>query len=170
MNKKGFTLIELLVVIAIIGLLSSIVLASLNSARTKAREAKRYQEARSMQNALQLYAEDHGGYYPAVDDISGLSELLVPTYISQMPVDPTNNSTFYYNYFSSGQIGATGLAAQAVFTFTSEVRYRSDGEFARIGVALGEPNIESYSSTGGFPGMTQKLINIGYDVTVGSGN
>ncbi|MBI5126179.1 MAG: prepilin-type N-terminal cleavage/methylation domain-containing protein [Candidatus Taylorbacteria bacterium] len=46
--NKGFTLIELLVVISIIGLFSSIVLAGLNSARDKAKDAKIMQEVRQL--------------------------------------------------------------------------------------------------------------------------
>jgi prepilin-type N-terminal cleavage/methylation domain-containing protein len=47
-SGKGFTLIELLVVIAIIGLLSSVVMASLNGARLKARNTAALASANEM--------------------------------------------------------------------------------------------------------------------------
>jgi prepilin-type N-terminal cleavage/methylation domain-containing protein len=64
LQEKGFTLIELLVVISIIGLLSSVVLSSLSKTRAKSRDARRVQDIIQMRNALELYAQDHGGLYP----------------------------------------------------------------------------------------------------------
>jgi len=62
MKNKGFTLIELLVVIAIIGLLSSVVLASLNTARSKSRDAQRISDVRQLQTALEFFYDEHGRY------------------------------------------------------------------------------------------------------------
>lgn len=58
--KKGFTLIELLVVVAIIGLLSSIVLASLNTARTKAKVARAQTEMRQITQAIIIAQGERG--------------------------------------------------------------------------------------------------------------
>lgn len=59
-KKSGFTLIELLVVIAIIGLLASIVLVSVNSARAKARVTKAETELRQLRTGLAAYYNDTG--------------------------------------------------------------------------------------------------------------
>ncbi len=64
-QRKGFTLIELLVVIAIIGLLSSIVMGSLNSARAKARDARRLRDLSTLRNSFALVADANGGVYPS---------------------------------------------------------------------------------------------------------
>lgn len=59
-NTQGFTLIELLVVIAIIGLLSSVVLASLNTAREKAKVANSVAQVRELRTVVSLYMNDTG--------------------------------------------------------------------------------------------------------------
>ncbi len=62
-NTKGFTLIELLVVIAIIGILSSIVLVSLGSARSKGEDAKTASNLANMRAGAELWYSDHNTAY-----------------------------------------------------------------------------------------------------------
>lgn len=122
--NRGFTLIELLVVIAIIGLLSSIVLASLSTARAKARDSARIQNLVQLRTALAEYYNTNGSYplpgnseywggvnvAPSCADVNGTVSGpnayisgLTPTYISVLPTDPaTSNGCTGYMYHSDG--------------------------------------------------------------------
>jgi prepilin-type N-terminal cleavage/methylation domain-containing protein len=94
-SKRGFTLIELLVVIAIIGILSSIVLASLNTARQKSRDARRVADIKQVQLAMQLY-------YDATSQYPTTTALLAPTYIATIPRDPVGQVAYPYTQLNSG--------------------------------------------------------------------
>ncbi len=63
---RGFTLIELLVVVAIIGMLSSIVLSSLTSARNKAGDSSVRSNLKSLTNLTALYQSNNASYGPSV--------------------------------------------------------------------------------------------------------
>ncbi len=63
-HRRGFTLIELLVVIAIIGVLATIVLVSLNSARVKARNAQRNSTIKQLITAFNMAADAANGTFP----------------------------------------------------------------------------------------------------------
>ena len=64
--KRGFTLIELLVVIAIIGILSSVVLASLNTARGKGANAAIKSNLNNIRAQAELVYDTAGGSYAAI--------------------------------------------------------------------------------------------------------
>ena len=97
-RKKGFTLIELLVVIAIISILASVVLASLNTAREKSRDAKRISDVKQLQIALELYFDDNGGYPLALDAAS----LVTGGYLPAIPTPPTGTDDVAYLYAGLG--------------------------------------------------------------------
>jgi prepilin-type N-terminal cleavage/methylation domain-containing protein len=104
---KGFTLVELLVVIAIIGLLASIVLVSLNTARSKARDSRRLSDWHQVALALELYYDNNNNAYPIVigctaANWSGTMSTAIEGggYMTEVPLDPLNNATYFYAYSS----------------------------------------------------------------------
>ncbi len=115
-TNKGFTLIELLVVIAIIGLLASIVLVSLNSARKKARDTKRIADLRQIQMALEMYYDDNGNYpvrHVHSDSNWGSLENDLSNYITPLPRDPTGSPyRYYYDGGESDDYPGYGLMAR----------------------------------------------------------
>lgn len=112
-NKQAFTLIELLVVIAIIGILSGLIIVSMNGATNSANDAKRKANLDTIRKALIVYGTLNGNTYPTgtpeasgcnigpvgianrcTNLASALSELL-----PILPVDPVSG---YYIYVSNG--------------------------------------------------------------------
>ncbi len=101
-SKKhtGFTLIELLVVMAIIGILSGVVLTSLNGARQKGRDARRISDIKQIQLALELYY-DSNNKYPLSIGPANNSVLVNSGFIASLPVDPSNNAVYEYRPYAS---------------------------------------------------------------------
>ncbi len=89
-QTRGFTLVELLIVIAIIGVLASIIIASLNTSRKKAYKVTTDQALKQMVTALQLYLNDTNGTYPP--DVSRNLPAEIKTYLGTNDGDEWPNA------------------------------------------------------------------------------
>lgn len=158
MTKKGFTLIELLVVIVIIGLLSIIVLVSVKGIREKARDARRWQEIKQLERAIQAYGAMKGEW-PGVGDGGGTaihpnctsdlrSDLIAAGLFAEVPSDPLDDGTlchpdstadgrFFYGWDSSHCCG--GMMCISINTF--ETQEYKDKYGAHSATGGGDANI-----------------------------
>jgi len=119
-NQKGFTLIELLVVIAIIGILSTLSVLALNSARARARDAKRIADIRQIQTALEMYYNEANAY-PTSTSALTLTDPPLLRVLPEAPTPPDGNCTTAKNTYTyvnqAGTEGGGGIAA-ASYTLT----------------------------------------------------
>lgn len=128
-SSRGFTLIELLVVIAIIGILSSVVLASLNDARQKSRDAKRIADVKQLQLALELYFDSNGTYPSSTAS-------LAPDYISVIPTDPVGGGDYLYAGLgtTNGAAACTNYHLGATLEQTGHTVLGSDADASDSGL------------------------------------
>ena len=96
-QKLGFTLVELLVVIAIIGILATVAMVSLNSARIKARDTKRVADIRQIALALEFCYNETQKYIPSTSFPAAGAPMTCGgnTYITTMPADPKGGDYEY---------------------------------------------------------------------------
>lgn len=132
--KKGFTLIELLVVISIISLLASIVLASLNSARQKARNASRLSSIRTLVLAFN-FAFDNSGSFPSTNYVcvsatcyegwstyvaNATVDAFLAPYLPSKPSDPVGGSRGYGGFLYIYPYSNFGVTNGAFIDYLTE--------------------------------------------------
>jgi len=105
-SKKGFTLIELLVVIAIIGLLSSILLASFNKIREKAKDAAALALGIQLAKAIEACAIDGGKVTTPNDGVNPTNNLCTVGDSYKWPKAP-QGWTWYQFVWVSGEENLT---------------------------------------------------------------
>ena len=123
--NKGFTLIELLVVIGIIAVLTGLITFNFNSARARARDVQRKNDMKAVQQALEIYRQDHGQLYPPTDTWDGfMATLKGNNVISTSFTDPKwalkANSWTQYTYVSN--------SPYLTFTLTACLENRADSD------------------------------------------
>ncbi len=116
-KRTGFTLIELLVVIAIIGILSTLAIVALGSARQKARDSKRVADLNQVSKALELYFNDNNDYPTIITPGQPISSGST-VYMSAVPSNPTPrddnncvNSDYSYAYITGTYALSTCLGS-----------------------------------------------------------
>lgn len=91
LDKAGKIFLVVWVGIAVVGVLSTLVLLQLGTARARARDAKRIADVNQIRTAVEQYFEDSRGVYPAAIDQAHIGK-----YVTKIPADPLTNKPYEY--------------------------------------------------------------------------
>jgi len=107
-KSKGFTLVELMVTVTIIGILTTLGVVTYSRAQARARDGRRTADMVTIQNALEMYASENNGDYPAHSSWARSTDGdnwipgLRPTYIKTIPIETHGD---YYLYATTSGAG-----------------------------------------------------------------
>ncbi len=131
-GQEGFTLIELLVVVVIIGILSSVAVPNFMGAQDKAKNSGVQSNAHTVQMALEQFAVDNAGSYPADGNFSDMGDYLG----ANLPKTPwnTQQSSASIPAFVAGEVtktvmgnGTSTMAAAVTNLMYGSVHYTRTG-------------------------------------------
>ena len=114
-QTTGFTIVELLIVIVVIAVLAAIVIVAYNGIQNRANDSRRLTDIESIGKAIEAYKVVNGVYPPVTaanqdsswyetSYVTGsfLNSITTAGTVNKIPVDPVNNSTYFYRYYVYG--------------------------------------------------------------------
>lgn len=125
-TKRGFTVLELLVVVAIIGIVSAAALVLLSDTRARSRDARRLQDIRELEKALNLYYAENGNF---------------PVSVSTTTLTGSDSLS---NTLVNGDFLAGGISDPVHPTYTYSYGTNSEGSDFTIGFCLETDTVQTF--------------------------
>lgn len=158
-RNSGFTLMELLVVVAIIGMLASVVIANVGSARSQARDAQRQTDMKNIELALELYYDEHNEYpcetasncsnqssgaNGKLHQGAGVVNLLESEgYMDEVPTDPLAGDGVHYYYYDGAHCNDSNIAGGASAAVIGFNKAEESSDIQRQTTCGGEGNLDN---------------------------
>jgi len=147
-RRQGFSLIELVIVVVIIGIIGAIAIPRISRGAAGAADSATIADLAVLRNAIDLYATEHGGTYPALLTISNqLTQYTDSSGAAQAASDATHIYGPYVRKIPTLKVGPA--TAKGFSTFTDTAGTASSGWVYTASTGEGVPNTTTETDAAG---------------------